>query len=111
MGKYPNTYTFTKGMAERSILQKRGNMPCCIVRPAMVGASFREPFEGWTDTVSPLGGPYFFSGIGVYNYLVGYGKENTDLVAVDQCCNHILIATAHCSYHPETLHVYNHSST
>lgn len=77
----------------------------------MVGASLKEPFVGWTDTISALGGPIFFGGIGVYNYQVGYGKEFIDLVAVDQCCNAILIATCHCASHPETLHIYNHSSS
>jgi len=111
MEGYPNTYTFTKAMAERSILKKRGNLPTCIVRPAMVGPSVKEPFVGWTDTISALSGPIYAGAIGVYNYQVGYGKENVDLVAVDQCCNHILIATTHCAFHPEELHVYNHSST
>ena len=80
---YPNTYTFTKAMAERSILKKRGTLPCCFVRPAMVGAAVKEPFAGWTDTISALGGPIFFGGIGIYNYQVGTGNEVTDLVAVD----------------------------
>lgn len=94
---YPNTYTFTKAMAERSILKKKGSLPCCIVRPAMVGAAIKEPFVGWTDTISALGGPIFFGGIGIYNYQVGWGKEHIDLVAVDQCVNTILVTTCHCA--------------
>jgi hypothetical protein len=93
---YPNTYTFTKSLAERSMLKRRGNIPMCFVRPAMVGAALKEPFVGWTDTISALGGPIFFGGIGIYKYQTGYGETNIDLVAVDQCCNHIIIATAHC---------------
>jgi len=49
----------------------------------MIGAALKEPVAGWTDTISALGGPIFFGGIGVYSYQVGYGKENVDLVAVD----------------------------
>ena len=111
MEGYPNTYTFTKAMFERSMLKKRGTLPCCIVRPAMVGASLKEPYEGWTDTTSALGGLMLFGGLGIYNYQVGYGKESVGLVAVDQCCNAILIGTAYCSYYPETCHIYNHCTS
>jgi hypothetical protein len=34
-----------------------------------------------------------------------------DLVAVDQCVNGILIAACHCSWHPEEVQVFNHSSS
>lgn len=108
---YPNTYTFTKSLAEKSILKKRGTLPCCLLRPSMIGSSLREPYVGWVDCVSALGGPIFFGGIGVYNYQVGYGAETIDLVAVDQCINHILIATAYCSTKPEELHIFNHTSS
>ena len=101
-------------MTERSILKKRGDMPCCILRPAMVGCSMREPFAGWVDTIAAMGAPMFFGGIGVYGYALtpkGEGQDATDVVTVDQCCNAILIATANCAFHPEKLHIYNHSSS
>ena len=36
MGGYPNTYTFTKSLAERMIKKKRGNLPVVIVRPSII---------------------------------------------------------------------------
>jgi len=83
---YPNTYTFTKAMTERSILKKRGDMPCCILRPAMVGCSMKEPFAGWVDTIAAMGAPMFFGGIGVYGYALtprGNGQDAIDVVTVD----------------------------
>ena len=106
-----NIYTFTKSLTEKSIYQRRGSMPCCIVRPASVGASLSEPFAGWTDTTSALGGQIYFGGLGIYKYMVGNPNLVLDEVAVDLCINHILIATCHCSHFPEKLHVYNHSSS
>jgi hypothetical protein len=50
------------------MLKKRGNLPACILRPAMTGSSVREPFAGWVDTTSAIGGPIFFAGLGIYNY-------------------------------------------
>ena len=48
-------------------------MPTCIVRPSIVAASLKEPFPGWTDTVSALGGPVYFGGLGLLRYMVGNG--------------------------------------
>jgi fatty acyl-CoA reductase len=39
----PNTYTYTKAMAEFLLVKEAGNIPCCIVRPSIVGPSWREP--------------------------------------------------------------------
>ena len=86
-------------------------MPCCIVRPASIGASLSEPFPGWTDTTSALGGPMLFGGLGIHKYMYGNPNGSMDEVAVDQCSNHIILATAHCSFHPDELHIYNHASS
>ena len=47
LGPLPNTYVFTKGLVER-ILKKRKpqNMTISIVRPSIIGASFRDPYAG-----------------------------------------------------------------
>ena len=41
----PNTYTFTKALAEHVILEAAENLPCCIVRPSIVGAIWRGPIK------------------------------------------------------------------
>ncbi len=80
---YPNTYTFTKSLAEKTILKRRGTLPTCIVRPSMVGATNKEPFVGWTDSLSAIGAPLTFGGIGIYKYQIGNGESNIDPCAVD----------------------------
>jgi hypothetical protein len=47
----PNTYTYTKAVAETIILQECNKMhpkllPCAIIRPSIISASWREPFSG-----------------------------------------------------------------
>ncbi len=37
----PNTYTYTKAIAEYLCLQECKEIPCAIVRPSIVGASWR----------------------------------------------------------------------
>ena len=45
----PNTYTFTKALAESMLLRESGSLPVAIVRPSIVLSSFREPVAGWVD--------------------------------------------------------------
>ena len=42
--KHPNTYTFTKAVAENLLAEERGSLPVAIFRPSIVTGSFQEPF-------------------------------------------------------------------
>lgn len=44
IGEHPNTYTFTKSLAEYMVQQEAGDLNVGIVRPSIVGASWKEPF-------------------------------------------------------------------
>ena len=57
MSPFPNTYTLTKHIAELKViaLNKTLELPLCIVRPSIIGASLREPVPGWIDTLSAAG--------------------------------------------------------
>ena len=44
IGKYPNTYTFTKGLAEHVVTTEREGMPLTILRPSIIAGSYTEPF-------------------------------------------------------------------
>jgi hypothetical protein len=77
----------------------------------MIGCSLKEPYIGWVDSVSAIGAPCFISGLGLYNYQIGDGSEVIDVVAVDQVCNSILLASTHCSMNKDKLHCYNHTSS
>lgn len=43
IGKKPNTYTYTKQLAEDLLVKESMGMPVAIVRPSIVGASWKEP--------------------------------------------------------------------
>lgn len=49
LGHFPNTYTFTKKMAEKMLEMEAGDLPLVIVRPSIVTAAVKEPFPGWID--------------------------------------------------------------
>ena len=39
----PNTYTFTKSLAESLVFKLGHDLPIAVFRPSIVGASLREP--------------------------------------------------------------------
>ncbi|KAH8404100.1 hypothetical protein KR215_009787, partial [Drosophila sulfurigaster] len=57
---HPNTYTFTKHLAEHEVAKVASKFPCGIVRPSMITAAWKEPIPGWT--ISKNGPQGFFMG-------------------------------------------------
>ena len=56
VGERPNTYTFTKAIAEQLIKEERGSLPIAIVRPSIVAGAIEEPIPGWVDNMNgPMG--------------------------------------------------------
>ena len=55
IGKFPNTYTFTKNLAEQMFERSRGNTPAVIYRPSIITGSAKEPMQGWTDSFAAAG--------------------------------------------------------
>jgi fatty acyl-CoA reductase len=44
IGDRPNTYTYTKALAEYAVQQEQEHLNIGIIRPSIVGASWQEPF-------------------------------------------------------------------
>ncbi|KAG6458308.1 hypothetical protein O3G_MSEX010799, partial [Manduca sexta] len=53
---HPNTYTFSKALAEQVVAENRGDLPTIIIRPSIVSASEREPVKGWVDNLTAATG-------------------------------------------------------
>lgn len=54
LGIHPNTYTYTKRLAETLVRDEYAdsNLPVCIVRPSIVTPSYKEPVPGWVDSLN-----------------------------------------------------------
>uniref|UniRef100_A0A672Q4L3 Fatty acyl-CoA reductase n=1 Tax=Sinocyclocheilus grahami TaxID=75366 RepID=A0A672Q4L3_SINGR len=63
LGERPNTYTYTKALAEQLIQQECGNLNVAIIRPSIVGASWKEPFPGWIDNFNGPSGIFIASAL------------------------------------------------
>jgi alcohol-forming fatty acyl-CoA reductase len=51
LGNLPNSYTFTKALAEALVNEARDNhkLPAMILRPSIVIPTYMDPIPGWTD--------------------------------------------------------------
>jgi len=49
---WPNTYTFTKSLAESLLLKRGEGLAIAIVRPAIVETSLNRPFLGWNEGIN-----------------------------------------------------------
>ena len=52
VGRRPNTYTLTKSLAEFVLVEEGSHLPLVIVRPSIIGATWKEPMPGWTDNLN-----------------------------------------------------------
>jgi len=93
LGGRPNTYTFTKAMAEKMLLDEAGDLPVAIVRPSIVLSSLREPVEGWVDNWNGPTGIIAAVGKGFFRSMLCHGAKVADLVPVDIVIN-LMIAAA-----------------
>uniref|UniRef100_A0A7M5UXY2 Fatty acyl-CoA reductase n=1 Tax=Clytia hemisphaerica TaxID=252671 RepID=A0A7M5UXY2_9CNID len=90
--KYPNTYTFTKALAEHLIKKESENIPFMIVRPSIVSSSISDPFPGWVDNYNGVSGMMVAVGRGIVRSL--YAPEiKHDIVPVDFVSNCIIVST------------------
>eukprot|EP01047_Picozoa_sp_COSAG01_P035108 COSAG01_NODE_2669_length_7278_cov_3.791057_6_plen_976_part_00 len=107
----PNTYTFSKQLAEILLSKKRGDLSVAIVRPTCVGASYREPMPGWIDKVGAGATLFLASGLGHLSILQGNENIAGDQIPVDMVTNVILTAVLRLKTEPNMLHIFHSSSS
>ncbi|XP_061678517.1 fatty acyl-CoA reductase 1 isoform X2 [Syngnathoides biaculeatus] len=107
----PNTYTFTKALAEYLVKQEAGDLNVAIVRPSIVGASWKEPFPGWIDNFNGPSGIFIAAGKGILRTMRASNDAVADLVPVDVVINATLAAAWYSGSQknnsPKSILVYN----
>ena len=108
---HPNTYTFTKAITEYLVLEECKDIPCVIVRPSIVGSSWREPFPGWIDNFNGPTAVFVAIGQGISRSFLGNSNYTADLIPVDVIVN-FLIASAWytATRKPTDIKVYNYTT-
>lgn len=89
-------------MAERTLQKIRSpQVPTVIFRPSIIISSYKEPYPGWTDTLSAAGGLSLAGSLGILHYVHGDPKIKSDLVPVDMVTNSIIVCTAMEAFKPK----------
>ncbi|KAL5289055.1 hypothetical protein ACFFRR_009324 [Megaselia abdita] len=108
IGGRPNTYTFTKALAEHMLLKEAGNLPVAIVRPSIVTASLNEPFTGWIDNYNGPTGLIAAVGKGLFRTMMCKKDVIADMVPVDIVINLMITAAWRTANHKSDQHtIYN----
>ncbi|XP_031331413.1 putative fatty acyl-CoA reductase CG5065 isoform X2 [Photinus pyralis] len=92
LGKWPNTYSFTKNIAEDLVRKKGTGLPMVIVRPSIVIAPYREPTTGWASSYDLTSLLVATINVGVVHTMCCDPKHVVDLVPVDFCVNQAIAA-------------------
>nr|QLI61993.1 fatty acyl-CoA reductase 3 [Streltzoviella insularis] len=99
LGKHPNTYCFTKAVAEEAVRKYGEGLPICIVRPSIVISTYEEPVRGWTDSVYGPTGLMIGIGTGVLRTMYMNVNKVADMVPVDLVVNAILASAWYTAKH------------
>ncbi|KFQ41424.1 Fatty acyl-CoA reductase 1, partial [Nestor notabilis] len=92
IGDRPNTYIYTKALAEYVVQQEGAKLNTAIIRPSIVGASWKEPFPGWIDSFNGPSGVIIAAGKGILRTMRASNNALADLVPVDVAVNTTLAA-------------------
>ena len=90
---WPNTYTFTKSLAESLIATRGGDLPVAIVRPSIVETSTHEPFVGWNEGVNTSAPISYLLGT-FFRQLPSNRKKCLDIIPVDLVCRGMILISA-----------------
>ncbi|XP_050540836.1 fatty acyl-CoA reductase wat-like isoform X3 [Daktulosphaira vitifoliae] len=89
---WPNTYTFTKALAEDLVRKEAEGLPLGIFRPSVVISTYKEPVRGWIDNVYGPIGMIVGAGTGVLHTFQCNVNQVLDMVPVDLAVNALICA-------------------
>ncbi|XP_076391889.1 fatty acyl-CoA reductase wat-like isoform X2 [Megachile rotundata] len=136
LGAFPNTYVYTKCIAEQLVRRYGEDLPVGIFRPAIgkvvtfaalssrtlsvsfflrsVLSTYKEPTEGWVDNIYGPTGALAAAGIGLLRTMNMDKDRVTEMVPADYTVNALIVtawavATKHCRDNDPPIYNY-HSS-
>lgn len=109
LGTQPNTYTYTKRLAEILVRSEYPKLPVCIVRPSIVSPAAIEPLPGWVDSLNGPPGIGLAAAKGVLRSMLMNPDNKIEAVPVDTCINGMIYSVKHLVTSPRSkeIPVYN----
>ncbi len=90
---WPNTYTFTKSLAESLLTRYGPDLPVAIVRPAIVESSITQPFRGWNEGINTSAALSYLLGT-FFRQLPTNERKRLDVIPVDSVCRGMTLIAA-----------------
>jgi long-chain acyl-CoA synthetase len=90
---WPNTYTFTKSLAESLLISRGQDLPIAIVRPSIVETSTHDPFEGWNEGVNTSAPISYLLGT-FFRQMPSNANKCLDIIPVDLVCRGMALIAA-----------------
>lgn len=112
LNDHPNTYTFTKALAEHEVANAASQVPSAIVRPSMITCAWKEPVPGWTNSKNGPTGFMMGAAKGIVRRLPVDKDLIYDYIPVDTVINQLMVAAWHVgNTRPQTTPVYHCTSS
>ncbi|XP_065172743.1 fatty acyl-CoA reductase wat-like [Atheta coriaria] len=92
IGNWPNSYTFTKALAENLIRTECEKLPVAVFRPAIILSTYQGATPGWIDNIyGPVGASAsIYAGFGRVVYVAQ--DDSCNVVPVDKVADGIFAA-------------------
>ncbi|XP_015039178.1 putative fatty acyl-CoA reductase CG5065 isoform X4 [Drosophila pseudoobscura] len=88
---HPNTYTYSKRLAEILVRDHYESMPVIIARPSIVSPSAYEPVPGWVDNLNGPTGLIVGAGKGVIRSMLIDTRFLSEVIPVDYAINGLCV--------------------
>jgi thioester reductase-like protein len=90
---WPNTYTFSKSLAESLIAKRGAGLPIAVIRPAIVETSIAKPFLGWNEGINTSASLSYLLGT-YFRQLPSNESKRLDIIPVDAVCTGMTLIAA-----------------
>ncbi|KAH8330484.1 hypothetical protein KR067_003931 [Drosophila pandora] len=94
-GSFPNTYTYTKALAEDVVLKECKGLPISIFRPAIITATWKDPVAGFIDNLYGPTAMGYGTGRGILRLTSYKRNHRSNIVPADLCGNLVLASLWH----------------
>lgn len=88
---HPNTYTYSKRLAELLVRDHYDRLPVIVARPSIVTPAFQEPLPGWVDNMNGPTGVLIGAGKGVIRSMLCNGELKSEIIPVDTAVNALVL--------------------
>uniref|UniRef100_A0A1B6E5T0 Fatty acyl-CoA reductase n=3 Tax=Clastoptera arizonana TaxID=38151 RepID=A0A1B6E5T0_9HEMI len=90
VGKWENTYSFTKAITEFMVSRYHPYVPVAVARPSIITSTVSEPIVGWIDNIYGATGVCAGAGAGLLKVWNCDPNAIADLIPVDVVINTVL---------------------